>query len=128
MNIMWPSESTDENGVIKRLRVMLDSLEEDMIADRPENLDKLDGASIEEIQEEDIESLAGAAKAESSEAAVKVHPQGQNKRKLAKIPEEPRSKSRRIIPIIALNKKKSASFVGFDSLKSKVDQKVLPKS
>jgi hypothetical protein len=75
MNMMWPSENTDDNSVMNSLRVMLDSLEEDMIADRPKELDEPDGIVVEEVQfleegeeEEEVESLAQAAESDPSKA------------------------------------------------------------
>ncbi|KAH0162293.1 hypothetical protein KCU67_g6001, partial [Aureobasidium melanogenum] len=46
--MMCPAEKTDDNGnhVMDRLRGMLDKLEEDMVADRPEDWYKLDGVAV----------------------------------------------------------------------------------
>jgi len=49
---------------------MLDTLEEEMVADRPEEEYMLEGVVVEEIQEEDDESLSEAAEGGSSKKAV----------------------------------------------------------
>jgi hypothetical protein len=75
MNMMWPSDNTNDNSVMNSLRVMLDSLEEDMIADRPKELDEPDGIVVEEVQfleegeeEEEVESLAQTAESDPAKA------------------------------------------------------------
>jgi hypothetical protein len=69
MNMMWPPENPDdENHIMNRLRRMLDILEEDMIADRPEDFDDMADVVITEVEyeEPDVESSAEAAEDDSS--------------------------------------------------------------
>ena len=70
MDKTWSSQSTDDNGVMSRLRAMLDTLEEEMVADRPEEEYMLEGIVVGETQEEDEESLSEAAEGDSSKKVV----------------------------------------------------------
>jgi hypothetical protein len=59
MNMMWPPENPDDdNHIMNRLRRMLDILEEDMIADRPEDFDDMADVVVTEVEyeESDVES------------------------------------------------------------------------
>jgi hypothetical protein len=73
MNMMWPPENPDdENHTMNRLRRELDFLEEDMVADRPEDYDDMVDMVVTEVENEDFdeESLAEVAESDSSEEAV----------------------------------------------------------
>jgi hypothetical protein len=70
MNMMWPPENPDdENHIMNRLRRILDILEEDMIADRPEDFDDMADVVVTEVEyeESDVESSAEAAEDDSSD-------------------------------------------------------------
>jgi hypothetical protein len=70
MNMMWPPEDPDdENHIMNRLRRMLDILEEDMIADRPEDFDDMADVVVTEVEyeESDVESSAEATEDDSSD-------------------------------------------------------------
>jgi hypothetical protein len=70
MNMMWPPENPDdENHIMNRLRRMLDILEEDMIADRPEDFDDMADVVVTEVEyeESDVESSAEATEDDSSD-------------------------------------------------------------
>jgi hypothetical protein len=59
MNMMWPAEDPDdENHVMNKLRRMLDALEEDMIADRPEDFDDMADVVVTKVEyvDTDVES------------------------------------------------------------------------
>jgi hypothetical protein len=74
MNVMWPPENPDDEiHTMNRLRRELDFLEEDMIADRPEDYDDMADVVVTEVEYEDsdVESLAEeAAEGDSFEEAV----------------------------------------------------------
>ncbi|KAG9687658.1 hypothetical protein KCU95_g10827, partial [Aureobasidium melanogenum] len=64
MRLLWPVEtlSSDDNSLMDELRTMLDELEEDMIADKPENADYaecLDGVVVYRLEppEEEEENV-----------------------------------------------------------------------
>lgn len=70
--MMCPAEKTDDNGnhVMDRFRGMLDKLEEDMVADRPEDWYKLDGVAVyQDEPEEENEEMS----AESEQSDIVVH-------------------------------------------------------
>lgn len=59
MNMIWPPENPDdENHVMNKLRRMLDSLEEDMIADRPEDFNDMADVVVTKVEyvDSDVES------------------------------------------------------------------------
>ena len=75
MEITWPLEKTNENSVMYRLRAMLDLLEKDMFAIRPEDLDELEGVVVtenemESSEREDVDVLAGDVEGDSSKDDV----------------------------------------------------------
>jgi hypothetical protein len=68
MNMMWPAEDPDdETHIMNQLRRMLDTLEEDMIADRPEDFDDMADVVVTEVVyvESDVESSSEAAEDDS---------------------------------------------------------------
>ncbi|KAH0027645.1 hypothetical protein KCU78_g3889, partial [Aureobasidium melanogenum] len=69
--MMCPEERTDDNDnhVMNRLRGMLDNLEEDMIADRPEDWYKLDGVVVSQGEPEEGDEMT----AESEESDPVIH-------------------------------------------------------
>jgi hypothetical protein len=71
MNMMWPPENPDdENHINNRLRRMLDILEEDMIADRPEDYDDMADVVVTEVEYEDSDEESLAEAVELSEEAT----------------------------------------------------------
>jgi hypothetical protein len=78
MNVMWPPENPDDEiHTMNRLRRELDFLEEDMVADRPEDYDDMADVVVAEVEYEDFdeESLAEAAEGDSSREAVELSDQ-----------------------------------------------------
>jgi hypothetical protein len=68
MNMMWPAEDPDdETHIMNQLRRMLDTLEEDMIADRPEDFDDMADVVVTKVVyvESDVESSSEAAEDDS---------------------------------------------------------------
>jgi hypothetical protein len=73
MNMM----SDDEGHVMNQLRRMLDTLEEDMIADRPEDFNDMADVVVTEVEyvESDVESSDEAAEDDSSKEDVELSDQ-----------------------------------------------------
>jgi hypothetical protein len=69
--------SNDETHVMNQLRRMLDTLEEDIIADRPEDFDDMADVVVTEVEyvDTDVESSSEAAEDDSSKEDVELSDQ-----------------------------------------------------
>jgi hypothetical protein len=58
--MIWPPENDDDKHMMDSLRAMLDKLAGDVIADRPEDWDKVDGDGlVGENEESSVEDAQG---------------------------------------------------------------------